>query len=127
MSYMKALLLCKCIFREEVVCGQLFFDTIVFTPEALRHLIAAHGHYVDECPSANSARASWLLTPRAIDATGADYVALGHWNVATDVSTERVAAHYSGSPDYAQTINVVTFRDEEPAVIEAVTVKGLPS
>ena len=96
------------------------------TRNALRHLIAAHGHYVDELPSGNSARAAWLLTPEAIDATGADYVALGHWNVATDVSTENVAAHYSGSPDYARTINVVTFRNGKPPIIEAASVKGLP-
>ena len=38
-------------------------------------------------------------------ATQADYVALGHWNRATKVGG--IAAYYSGSPEYAGTVNVV--------------------
>ena len=34
-----------------------------------------------------------------------DYIALGHWNRAAKVGA--VAAYYSGSPEYAGTVNVV--------------------
>jgi hypothetical protein len=40
-----------------------------------------------------------------LKATGADYIALGHWNRAAKVGA--VAAYYSGSPEYAGTVNVV--------------------
>lgn len=39
----------------------------------------------------------------------ADYVALGHWDVPAVIQTDAVPAYYSGSPDIARTINVVTF------------------
>ena len=45
-----------------------------------------------------------------ITASGADYLALGHWNRAIKVGTGLVPAYYSGSPDYAQTVNVVRLR-----------------
>ena len=38
---------------------------------------------------------------------GADYVALGHWNRAIRVGAGAATAYYSGSPDYASTVNVV--------------------
>ncbi len=38
---------------------------------------------------------------------GADYVALGHWNRAVKVGNGGIAAYYSGSPEYAGTVNVV--------------------
>jgi hypothetical protein len=50
-------------------------------------------------------RPSWLIGDDELVATGADYVALGHWNRAAKVGT--VAAYYSGSPEYAGTVNVV--------------------
>ena len=42
-----------------------------------------------------------------IDATEADYIALGHWNRAAQVGTGKVPAYYSGSPDLEHTINVI--------------------
>jgi hypothetical protein len=50
-------------------------------------------------------RPSWLIGDAELTATGADYVALGHWNRAAKVGS--VAAYYSGSPEYAGTVNVV--------------------
>jgi hypothetical protein len=94
---------------------------------ASRHVVAAHGHFVEERPAGDAARAAWLLTPDDIDATGADYVALGHWNVPTDVGTDNVPAHYSGSPDYAATINLVRFKDKDAVSIETAPVKGPPA
>lgn len=58
-------------------------------------VVVGHGQY--EAADEDSIRSS-PLTPAEIEATGADYVALGHWHVRTDVSTERVTAWYSGAP-----------------------------
>ena len=91
---------------------------------ARRQLVAAHGHFVEERPVGSGARAAWLFTPDDIDAAAADYVALGHWNVATDVGTANVPAHYSGSPDYAGTINLVRLTPDKIAEIRRVQVKG---
>ena len=43
-------------------------------------LAAAHGHYVDEVRDPNRMIGSWLIHREELIATGADYVALGHWN-----------------------------------------------
>lgn len=71
------------------------------------HLAAAHGHYVDEPRDPHRLIGSWLIHREDLVATGADYVALGHWNQATAVGDGRVIAHYSGSPEYVGTVNVV--------------------
>jgi DNA repair exonuclease SbcCD nuclease subunit len=79
-------------------------------PRSTRWQIAtAHGHFDPIPRDVGDFRGSWLIHPTEIAATGADYVALGHWNRAAVVSTEDVPAYYSGSPDYAQTINLVRF------------------
>ena len=57
-------------------------------------------------------RPSWLIGDDEIAATGADYVALGHWNRAVRVGNGKVPAYYSGSPEYAGTINVVRLGDK---------------
>ena len=61
------------------------------------YVAAAHGHYVD--PGGDVHRSS-RLTAAEIDAVGADYVALGHWHVTTDLSRRGVTtpAWYSGAP-----------------------------
>jgi hypothetical protein len=53
------------------------------------------------------ARPSWLVGADEITATAADYVAFGHWNRAVRVGACAIPAFYSGSPDYAGTVNVV--------------------
>ena len=79
-------------------------------PRASRWQVAmAHGHYVDGSPGPHELRGSWLIYSEDITATGADYVALGHWNRAARVGDGGVPAYYSGSPDFADTINVVRF------------------
>jgi DNA repair exonuclease SbcCD nuclease subunit len=73
-----------------------------------RWLIAmAHGHYQPRPDRSIGPRPSWLIGDDEIAATGADYVALGHWNRAVRVGNGVVPAYYSGSPEYAGTINVV--------------------
>jgi DNA repair exonuclease SbcCD nuclease subunit len=71
------------------------------------HLAAAHGHYVDGPRDPNRLIGSWLIHHEDLVATGADYVALGHWNRATSVGNGQITAHYSGSPEYVGTVNVV--------------------
>jgi DNA repair exonuclease SbcCD nuclease subunit len=73
-------------------------------------LAAAHGHYVDDARDPNRLIGSWLIHREELIATGSDYVALGHWNQATAVGNGEVPAYYSGSPEYAGTVNVVRLR-----------------
>lgn len=77
-------------------------------PRRTRWQIAlAHGHYEPLVDRNVFPRPSWLISDAEIAATGADYVALGHWNRAVRVGNGRVAAYYSGSPEYTGAINVV--------------------
>jgi DNA repair exonuclease SbcCD nuclease subunit len=73
-------------------------------------LAAAHGHYVDAERDPNRLIGSWLIHREELIATGSDYVALGHWNQCTQVGDGQVPAHYSGSPEYTGTVNVVRLR-----------------
>lgn len=82
------------------------FET-VRSRRARWHIAMAHGHYVPEPDRVTRPRPSWLIGDEEIRATGADYLALGHWNRAVKVGCGAVPAYYSGSPDYARTVNVV--------------------
>jgi hypothetical protein len=62
-------------------------------------------------------RPGWLIGDDEIAATGADYVALGHWNRAAKVGSGDIAAYYSGSPEYAGTINLVRFARHGDVVV----------
>ena len=77
-------------------------------PRSTRWQVAmAHGHYEPPETRANPLRPSWVFGDEEIAATGADYLALGHWDRAVRVGNGVVPAYYSGSPDLAQTVNVV--------------------
>lgn len=76
------------------------------------HVALAHGHYEAAPDRRVRLRPSWLIGDAEIAGTDADYVALGHWNNPTAVGAGAVPAHYSGSPDCAQSINVVTLTDD---------------
>jgi len=73
---------------------------------------AAHGHYVEEPHVPGRFLGSWLIRSEDLKATGADYVALGHWNRAARVGDPQLNAYYSGSPEYARSVNVVRFLDD---------------
>ncbi|HEX2229472.1 MAG TPA: metallophosphoesterase [Candidatus Binatia bacterium] len=88
------------------------------------HIAAAHGHYVDEVRDPNRLIGSWLIHREELDATDADYVALGHWNQATKVGDENKHAYYSGSPDYTGTVNVVRFHYDGKIGIYPTAVNG---
>jgi DNA repair exonuclease SbcCD nuclease subunit len=83
-----------------------------------RWLIAvAHGHYQPVPDRSIGPRPSWLIGDAEIAATGADYVALGHWNRAVRVGNGTVPAYYSGSPEYAGTINVVRMSEADGVAV----------
>ena len=67
----------------------------------------AREYYEPPETRANPLRPSWVFGDEEIAATGADYLALGHWDRAVRVGNGVVPAYYSGSPDLAQTVNVV--------------------
>jgi DNA repair exonuclease SbcCD nuclease subunit len=73
-------------------------------------IAAAHGHYVDAERDPNRLIGSWLIHREELAVTDADYVALGHWNQATRVGNGATKAYYSGSPDYAGTVNIIRLR-----------------
>lgn len=77
-------------------------------PRATRwQIVMAHGHYVPPHEWDAQSHRAWRISDAALAATGADYVALGHWDRATRVGDGTVPAYYSGSPDLAGTVNVV--------------------
>ncbi len=77
-------------------------------PRAARwRIVLAHGHYEPQPDRSTRLRPSWIFGDDEIAAVGADYLALGHWNRAIRVGPEAAQAHYSGSPDYARSVNVV--------------------
>jgi DNA repair exonuclease SbcCD nuclease subunit len=67
-------------------------------------IATAHGHWVR---GRDDLHRSYLIRDEEIAACGADYVALGHWDVATSAGSGAVPAYYSGAPTYAGTVNVV--------------------
>ncbi len=77
-------------------------------PRAMRwHVAMGHGHYEPPETWHNPLRPSWLISDAMIAATGADYLALGHWDRAAQVGCGAVPAYYSGSPEYVHTVNLV--------------------
>jgi DNA repair exonuclease SbcCD nuclease subunit len=70
-------------------------------------VVMAHGHYEPPETRANPLRPSWIFSDEEIAATGADYLALGHWERPMRVGNGAVPAYYSGSPELAGTVNLV--------------------
>lgn len=87
-------------------------------------LAAAHGHYVDEVRDPNRLIGSWLIHREELIATGSDYVALGHWNQSTLVGDGQIRAHYSGSPEYTGTVNVVRLRKDGTVEVGNASLNG---
>jgi DNA repair exonuclease SbcCD nuclease subunit len=65
----------------------------------------AHGQLVQ---GSGDLHRSYLITREEIEASERDYVALGHWDVPRNVSTETVVACYSGSPSRKAVCALVT-------------------
>ena len=77
----------------------------------------AHGHYEPPKTRANPLRPSWVFGDEEIAATAADYLALGHWDRPVRVGNGVVPAYYSGSPDLAETVNLVRLTDAGEVVV----------
>ncbi len=75
--------------------------------QARWHVAMGHGHYEPPETWANPLRPSWLISDAMIAATGADYLALGHWDRAAQVGNGAVPAYYSGAPHHVHTANLV--------------------
>jgi DNA repair exonuclease SbcCD nuclease subunit len=86
----------------------------------------AHGHYEPLPDRSTRLRPSWLIGDDELAATRADYVALGHWNRRVEVGKGTVRAWYSGSPDYARSINIVTLSGEGGGGEGSVDVRRAP-
>lgn len=82
------------------------------------HIAMAHGHYVPTADRSTHLRPGWLIGDDEIAATKADYVALGHWNRHVRVGGDGFRAYYSGSPDYARTVNLVTLSPDGAVAVE---------
>jgi DNA repair exonuclease SbcCD nuclease subunit len=88
-----------------------FFDMPPLRGPRLRttrwQVAVGHGHYEPPETRANPLRPSWVFGDEEIAATGADYLALGHWDRPMRVGNGVVPAYYSGSPELAGTVNLV--------------------
>lgn len=98
------------------VCGKPHHDYVDMEPllrpgqrAAKRQIVVAHGHWAT---GDHDLHRSWLIFDDELAATGADYVALGHWDLAQPAGDGSVPAYYSGSPHHSGTVNVVRFRDD---------------
>jgi DNA repair exonuclease SbcCD nuclease subunit len=87
----------------------------------MRWLVAmAHGHYEPKPDRHSGPQPSWLISDDEIAATGADYVALGHWNRTLRVGNGKVPAYYSGSPENSGTFNVVRLSETSGVTVTRV-------
>ena len=87
-------------------------------PRTTRWQVAlAHGHYAAPKEWAEHAHRSWLISDEHLASTEAHYIALGHWDRAVEVGDGTVPAYYSGSPELARTVNVVTLSPRSGVVI----------
>jgi DNA repair exonuclease SbcCD nuclease subunit len=77
-------------------------------PRTTRWRIAlAHGHFEQTIDAEARWWPAWRFWPQDLAAAEADYVALGHWNRAVRVGDGHALAYYSGSPDLADSVNLV--------------------
>ena len=80
-------------------------------------ICVGHGHYEPPETWHDPLRPSWLISNAMIDATGADYVALGHWDRAAQVGSGAIPAYYSGAPDWAKTVNLVRLTEAGEVIV----------
>jgi DNA repair exonuclease SbcCD nuclease subunit len=80
-------------------------------------IAVGHGHYQPVPDRSVGPRPSWLIGDAELAATGADYVALGHWNRAVHVGNGAVPAYYSGSPEYAGTVNIIRLSEADGVAV----------
>jgi DNA repair exonuclease SbcCD nuclease subunit len=85
-------------------------------------ICVGHGHYEPPETWHTPLRPSWLISDAAIAATAADYVALGHWDRPAQVGDGSIPAYYSGSPEWAKTVNLVRLTTADGVIVTRETV-----
>lgn len=107
------------------------FRPLADVPSRPRHdawwVVLGHGHY--EPKDEGGLGRSSPVTPIEIEATAADYVALGHWHVRTDVSSDNVQAWYSGAPygvAATQMFNLVELAAGQNTQVQSIPVELSP-
>ncbi|MBI2990972.1 MAG: metallophosphoesterase [Deltaproteobacteria bacterium] len=76
-------------------------------------LAAAHGHYIDGSEEPGRLIASWLIRRDE--------------NRAARVGDPEIHAYYSGSPDYAGTVNLVRLKPDGAVAVARAPLRALPS
>ncbi len=92
-------------------------------------VVLGHGHLDDEGDDDDLLGRSSPLSSAEIAATGADYVALGHWHVRTDASAGAVPAWYPGAPlghVASERMNVIDLHPHHGVSVSAVPVAAPP-
>jgi DNA repair protein SbcD/Mre11 len=90
-------------------------------------VVLGHGH-LEHTEDDMYGRSS-PVSPADIEATEADYVALGHWHVRTDASTDNVVAWYSGAPygvAASQQMNLILLHPETGVIVSSIPVELPP-
>lgn len=88
-------------------------------------VVLGHGHLDPDHDDDDLHGRSSPVSPDDIEATAADYVALGHWHVRTDASTASVTAWYSGAPmgpAASGQLNLIDLHPERGVRVDAVPV-----
>ena len=80
----------------------------------------AHGHW--ERGPADRHR-GWLFTLDDVARLDTDYLALGHWDIPTQVSGPPTPAYYSGSPSLCGSVNLVRLEPGTPATVTIAPVR----
>ena len=86
-----------------------------------RHIAVAHGHLH---LSPEDQERSWLIREDDLAAIDADYVALGHWDRPVRARGGHAHAYYSGSPQFARTLNLVDIGSAGEVVVERTPLTG---
>jgi len=93
--------------------------------QARWQVVMAHGHYVPSKDWQDQAHRAWKISDADIAASAADYIALGHWDRATPAGAGTVPAFYSGAPDLARSVNVITLAEGRETDVRRVELLGL--
>lgn len=70
------------------------------------NVVMAHGHFTGEASQCDPPRSS-PISAGELRGAGADYIALGHWDLRADVSSGGATAWYSGAPFHGWQLGAV--------------------
>jgi DNA repair exonuclease SbcCD nuclease subunit len=114
------------------ICGRAHRDYCDMAPLpapwarlARWQVVMAHGHYVPPEDWEDQAHRAWKISDADIAASGADYIALGHWDRATPAGAGPVPAFYSGAPDLARSVNVIRLAEGRGTDVRRAPLQGI--